>query len=478
MRATKIKIDNLYGIHHLELDGKPVEITGKKGTGKTSVIDSIKYILSNKSDRPYIVKDGANEGEIYISTDTGIEIKRKKRPETSDYLSVKDNGENISGAQSFLNDIFTPLQLNPVEFASWSDKEQNRAILSLIDFKWDMDWIREQFGEIPSGIDYSQHILSVLEDIQSKNGNYWKRREEINREEYYKRQTIQDMALKFPQNYDVNKWADYDLRAKSAELQKAQEINSLISRAKSFYEAYDNKVRGITAEKDIAINAEESAINAERVSLNKTIERLKGEIKAAETALNGLNRKLSDKKALIEAECREKIAKLDNDIKVSEQYKDKQPIDTAPIRAELDEAIQMKEYVSEYRSMLEMQERRKELIAQSESLTEKINKARELPGMVLESARIPIEGLTVKDGKPLIFGRPVANLSSGEKIDLCVDITIAQKGTLDLILIDGAEALDDASRSELYSRCMEKGIQIIATRTTNSDELLITELED
>ena len=209
------------------------------------------------------------------------------------------------------------------------------------------------------------------------------------------------MSLKFPQNYDVNKWADYDLRAKSAELQKAQEINSLISRAKSFYEAYDNKVRGITAEKDIAINAEESAINAERVSLNKTIERLKGEIKAAETALNGLDRKLSDKKALIEAECREKIAKLDNDIKVSEQYKDKQPIDTAPIRAELDEAIQMKEYVSEYRSMLEMQERRKELIAQSESLTEKINKARELPGMVLESARIPIEGLTVKDGSRL-----------------------------------------------------------------------------
>ena len=45
-------------------------------------------------------------------------------------------------------------------------------------------------------------------------------------------------------------------------------------------------------------------------------------------------------------------------------------------------------------------------------------------------------------------------------------------------LIDGAEALDDASRAELYSRCMEKGIQIIATRTTNSDELLITELED
>lgn len=477
MKVTKIKIDSLYGVHHLELNGNPVEITGKKGTGKTSVIDSIKYALSNRSERPYIVKDGASEGEIYISTDTGVEVQRKKRPDTSDYLSVKSGGKSVSGAQTFLNDIFTPLQLNPIEFASWSDTDQNRAILSLIDFKWDMVWIKEQFGEIPSGVDYSQHILSVLEDIQSKNGDYWKQREDINREEYYKRQTIKDMASKFPDGYDVNKWADYDIRSKSAELQKAQEYNSLISRAKNFYDAYDNKVRGITAEKDIAINAEENAINAERVSLNKTIERLKGEIKAAETSLTNLDSKLSDRIAVIEAESREKVAKLDGDIKVSEQYKDKQQIDITPIRAELDEAIQNKEFVSEYRSMLNMLERRKQLITESEELTKKINIARELPGIVLSSSTIPIDGLTVVDGKPLINGRPVANLSSGEKIDLCVDITLAQSGKLDLILIDGAEALDDTSRSELYNRCLAKGIQIIATRTTNADELIITELE-
>ena len=230
------------------------------------------------------------------------------------------------------------------------------------------------------------------------------------------------MASKFPDGYDVNKWADYDIRSKSAELQKAQGYNSLISRAKNFYDAYDNKVRGITAEKDIAINAEENAINVERVSLNKTIERLKGEIKAAETSLTNLDSKLSDRIAVIEAESREKVAKLDGDIKVSEQYKDKQQIDITPIRAELDEAIQNKEFVSEYRSMLNMLERRKQLITESEELTKKINIARELPGIVLSSSTIPIDGLTVVDGKPLINGRPVANLSSGEKIDLCVDI--------------------------------------------------------
>ena len=478
MKVTKIKIDSLYGVHHLELDGKPVELTGKKGTGKTSVIDSIRYVLSNRSERPYIIKDGANEGEIYVTTDNGIEINRKKRAETGDYLSVKECGKKVSGAQSFLNDIFTPLQLNPIEFASWSDKEQNKAILSLIDFKWDLSWIQQQFGEIPSGIDYSQHILSVLDDIQSKNGDYWKRREEVNREEYYKRQTIEDMASKFPANYDVEKWSKYDIKAKSTELQEAQEHNSLINRAKAFTDAYDGKVRGIQAEAEMLKTSEENAINAERVSLNKTIERLKGEIKAAEIALEGLDDKLSNKLAVIDAQYQEKVAKLDNDIKLSEQYRDKQYIDVEPIQAELDEAIKMKEYVSEYRSMLSMQEDRKKLIEISKNLTAKINKARELPGFVLENSEIPIEGLTVSGGKPYIFGRPIANLSSGEKIDLCVDITIAQSGgKLDLILIDGSEALDDESRNELYKRCLDKGIQIIATRTTNADELTVTELE-
>lgn len=478
MRISKISIDNLYGIHHLELDGRPVELRGKKGTGKTSVIDAIKLSLTNKSSRPYIIKDGAGEGEIFISTDTGAEILRKKRSEKSDYLSVKEGGHTVSASQSFLNEIFTPLQLNPIEFASWDAKEQNRAILSLIKFTWDMNWIREQFGEIPPGVDYSQHILTVLEAIQSKNGEYWKRREAANREEYYKRQTIENMAQKFPPDYDVEYWAAYDARAKSAELQRIQAENSRIIRARAFYDDYQNKVRGYQAERDMQIAAEESALNAERVSLEKTIERLRGEIAAAQTAISGLDEKLADRTALLESRYREQVAKLDSDIKVAEEYKDRQPADCSALQAEIDKALAMKEYVSEYRSMMQMEADRKRLIAESEMLTEKIKLARSLPGIVLESAEIPVADLTVVDGEPLIKGRPIGNLSSGEKIDLCVDIALAQTDKLELILLDGTEALDDRSRDELYARCLAKGVQIIATRTTSDNELLIVELNE
>ena len=77
MKVSKIIIKNLFGITEQELDSRSVELIGENGTGKTSVIDAIKYALTNKSDRDYIVRNGETEGEIIIETDTGLSIDRK-----------------------------------------------------------------------------------------------------------------------------------------------------------------------------------------------------------------------------------------------------------------------------------------------------------------------------------------------------------------------------------------------------------------
>ena len=79
MKITKIKIRNLFGIKETELDGKSVELSGNNGLGKTSVIDAIKYALTNDSDKDYIIKNGETEGEILVETDTGFYVNRKKR---------------------------------------------------------------------------------------------------------------------------------------------------------------------------------------------------------------------------------------------------------------------------------------------------------------------------------------------------------------------------------------------------------------
>lgn len=471
MKTTRIKIKNLFGISEKELDGQSVEIRGTNGCGKTSVIDAIKYALTNSSERDYIIKNGETEGEIIVETDTGLKIDRKKRTSQADYKSIKENGKEVSAPESFLQTLFTPLQLDPVAFTLMDKKEQNRRILDLIEFPWDLNWIKEQFGEIPSWVNYEQNILQVLYDIQDKNGDYYKKREDVNRDIRNNRAFISDIAKDIPPEYDFNKWDRYDIGDKYRELEKIRENNSVIERAKAFKDHYEDKLRGIQAKRDIAINAVDKSIDSERTSLLQTVERLNAEIKAAQEKLETLDEKRADKIKVCEAQYNEDKSKLDEDTKIAEKYSYNELTDTTELEDEIQTAEEMRRHLNEYQRMMNYKETVKRLTAESEEYTRKIELARTLPGIILETATIPIEGLTVKDGIPHVHGLPVSNLSEGEKLDLCVDVALSRPNALQIILIDGVEKLSDENREKLYRKCKEKGLQFIATRTTNDSEM-------
>lgn len=378
--------------------------------------------------------------------------------------------------ETFLKTIITPLQLNPVEFTQMSKNEQNRAILDLIEFDWDMNWIREKFGEIPAGVDYDQNILQVLNDIQSENGVYFQSRQDINREIRNKKAFIHDIAMDIPEGYQAEKWKNYDLSAKYSSLMAIKDNNNKIERARAFKDNYNNKLRGLEAEREIAFSSAEKAINSERDSINSAIARLKAEIEGYEKTLLTLNDKLQDKIRIAQGDFETKKAKLDADIGVAERYinMEIQPVDE--LQLEINEAEAMMKHLNEYSRMEKMTEEVNQLVEQSEEFTRKIKLARELPGEILQNCTLPVEGLTVENGVPLINGLPVSNRSDGELLELCVDIAIHNPSGLQIILIDGAEKLDDNSRNRLYTKCKEKGLQFIATRTTNDDELIVTEL--
>lgn len=471
MKTTRIKIRNLFGITETELDGRSVELTGGNGVGKTSVIDALRYALTNKSDRNIIVRQGEKEGEILIETDTGLSIDRKKRTEQSDYKSVKENGREIMGPENFLRQLFTPLQLDPVAFTLMDEKSKNRAILDLIEFDWDLNYIREKFGEVPAWVNYEQNILEVLSDMQSENGEWFKERQNVNRDIRNKQAFIEDIAKDIPENYQADKWESYDLGAAYKKLEQMKEANSRIERAKLFRSSYDSKLRKLEADKMIEVTSAEKAIAAERETLLSDIERMKALIQSNEEKLKGLSAILDDKKALAESRFNEAKIKLDADMSVADEYMDKQPVDCTELQSEVSIAEDMKRHLNEYQRMKAMQTELEQLKAKSDEYTRKIELARTLPGTILETAKLPIEGLTVVNGIPLIHGLPVANLSEGEQLSLCVDVAISKPNGLQIILIDGTEKLSSENREKLYSKCHDKGIQFIATRTTDSAEM-------
>lgn len=476
MNITKIKIKNLFGISEYEADGSSVELAGKTGAGKTSVIDAIRYALTNKSDRKYIVRRGETEGEILIETDNGLRINRKARTTQADYKSVKKDGREVGSPESFLRDIFTPLQLNPVEFISLPEKQQNAIILDMIEYPWDMQKIKEWFGEIPSWVNYDQNILAVLNDIQSENGEYFQNRQDINREMRNKRAFIEEIASAIPAGYEVEKWEKASAGPVYQKIERIRKENEEIQKAKSLLELRDNKVRKFEADREIAKTSIAREIGARRTQIENEITRMEDQIRNLKAEKESLAEKMADKTAVIEEQFKAAVAKYDAEVEAYAEYRDKEPQSTKELEEEAAMIENMKAHVNEYRRMQGLQSDVEILKEESELLTERIEKARSLPGEILETAKIPIAGLTIKDGVPLINGLPVSNLSDGEKLDLCIDVAIQKPNGLQIILIDGVEKLSTPVREALYKKCKEKGLQFIATRTTDDEDLTVITL--
>ena len=479
MKISKIVIKDIYGISQVSLDGKSVELTGTNGAGKSSVLDAIKLALTNNSNRKTIVRNGEKEGTIYIETDTGLKIDRRKRTDKGDYKSVKDiSGNEINSPETFLKEIFTPLQLEPVEFLSMPEKEQNKLLLNLIEFDRNKEeYITEKFGPI-NWVDYSNSILEILNEIQDKDGKFYLDREEINRNIRAGNAVIADIVKNIPDEYNAEKWRNYTLSDKYDELSKLKNYNEKIDRSKAYQDDYNNKVKSL----DNELQAKLSQINelkaAQKYEMELQIESLKSKIALLEKDIEGLDSKFESTINTAQAERDKEIAKLEENIKVANEWATKEKYNTETLENELKIAEEMKGYLNEYDRMREKQVQVENLQVQSDALTDKIELARRLPGEILETAKIPVKNLTVKDGIPLVNGLPINNLSEGEKLQLCVDVSLSNDNNLKLILIDGTEKLSEENRNKLYEICKTHGLQIIASRTTDDNELKIIELED
>jgi predicted ATPase len=476
MRTTKIQIRDILGIREFNMNGESIELSGSNGVGKSSVLDAIRYALTNKSGRDVIVRRGAVEGEILIETDSGLSIDRKSRINRADYKSIKQNGSEIGSPEAFLKEIFTPLQLNPIEFMAMDKKQQNAIILDMIQYDWDMSTIKQWFGEIPAWVNYDQNILAVLNDIQSENGEYYQNRRNIDRDRRNKIAFIEDIGRTLPEGYDAEKWRNASAGDIYRQIESIQRDNQLVERAKQVIENKNNKIRKFEADREIEKAAIEREFSSRDKQITEDITRLEGQIVSLRQEQSNLASKKADKLAIADKTYEASVAEYNAQCAEYNEYVDRDIRDTSELSKQAQAIEDMKAHINEYDRMVMLQDQVDELAEQSQILTDKIEKARTLPGEILEECSIPIEGLSVENGIPLINGLPISNLSEGEKLDLCIDVALQKPNGIQLLLIDGVEKLSTTLRNQLYKKCKDKGLQFIATRTTDDTDLIVTEL--
>lgn len=573
-KIKKLNIKNFLGLEELGLDCSKINlIKGPKGSGKSSIIESIEKGFTNKNRRTEVVKHGEEEATIYIELDDGLSIDRRLRTEKADYLKVRKEESVVPSTEKFLRSLINGDIFRPLDWVNMNIKEQTKSILSMLEIGWSIEDIKSWFGEIPNNIDFQQHILQILKAIELK---YYKDREEVNRDIRELKTQIKVILDELPAEYDGEVWREKKVQDYYNKVSEAQKINHWIEEAKVLQENYENKVNAIKSNgenekskiqlkfkekrqdikdiielskskidksKDFINNsdreleleikeltnenvAQENKVaenyNNELKKLEEEYEKRKEElvnsyssnVKALENSLNesievtkkdrasqvdeqkeliSINEnKIAAKKqellGLDSLEQQEVIAvdeKINSEIekeeirvgKAAEYLKNNEVKDIEPLQKQADEIADMQSYLREWDRMVDIRDNK--LAAKerySNDLTARIDKARELPGELLKTAKMPIEGISVdSEGLIRINNTLIDGLSDGEKLELAMRIAKAQAGELKVICLDKFESLNPKAQKKLLEEMSNDEYQYFVT-STMADEFEIEKI--
>lgn len=108
-----------------------------------------------------------------------------------------------------------------------------------------------------------------------------------------------------------------------------------------------------------------------------------------------------------------------------------------------------------------------------DGLTEQIESIREERSKLLDSAELPLPGLSVKDGKLIYNNMPWDGMSGSDQLKVATAIVRKLNPQCGFVLMDKLEQMDLETLQEFGVWLKQEGLQVIATRVSTGDECSI-----
>lgn len=108
-----------------------------------------------------------------------------------------------------------------------------------------------------------------------------------------------------------------------------------------------------------------------------------------------------------------------------------------------------------------------------DGLTEQIKSVREERSKLLDSAELPLPGLSVKDGKLIYNNMPWDGMSGSDQLKVATAIVRKLNPQCGFVLMDKLEQMDLETLQEFGAWLKQEGLQVIATRVSTGDECSI-----
>jgi energy-coupling factor transporter ATP-binding protein EcfA2 len=435
----RVVLKNFLGISEIEVHpGKVTQITGKNGAGKTTILKAIEWAVKGGADGS-LVKNGQEQAEVLVELADETTIRRRLTADGRQSVDVRRGEFKVTAAQTYLDQLFADSSFNPMELLE--PKRRHDAIMAAIDLKVSALNVAKELGvevdRLPA-VDWGKHGLEVLEALRTF---YYQRRAEANRE-----------AADAKKKWEVN----------FAELPGEIAVPNM-SRAE-----LDSQLKKIDTEL-IRIEVELNGIAEAQAVRAKKLER----IEKYENTLRGIRDEIKVLKAR-ETECERFLEEEKNALPSADSIPDRTKLveraEEAKRRREEAKVAQAKwgevEQVEKVRKMVSAMEKdynAKQAIAKA--FTEKVEVlSGPLQSKLMAAAEMPIAGLEYRDGKFLVEGVQVDNLSTAKAMLLAVGIARKLSKTSKVIVIDGVEALDKETFEAFRKEIAGDGFTYVLTK--------------
>ena len=478
-KITAVSIENFKRIAQVNFSPDEMGITiigGNNRQGKTSVLDAIMWGLGGAKFAPSQPNNlnGHGDAEIRIALNNGVTVERKGK---NGSIKVTDQTGKKAG-QELLNELIGALALNLPKFMDAGDREKATILLDtlgirdklaelddrekiLYDERTEIGRIalslKKHADEMPYHHDAPEQEISAATIIEKQ-----RLAVERNNANAAVRKEYESMSGKLSEF--SRQLAEFDAetsRLEEAFAEKIKEENRNLQSALN-----ENSARIAQLEEEIVrLREQRNAITGRHTSKIEELNRVEQNRRSARTQKRDAGTKMMDElKGKIE-EKRKQAESLPEDIDLSAFTGDIEELEAKNAKFRANKAHDL--------AAAEAKAKENEYA----EYTAKVEAVRRERMELLASVKMPLSGLTVKDGLIYYNGQRWDCMSGSERLIVGTSIVRAVNPNCGFVLMDKLEQMDLNSLDEFDEWLKRENLQVIATRVSTGDECAIV-IED
>ena len=384
--------------------GNLVEIAGKNGAGKTSILDSIWWALGGAGAlQKAPIRKGQDKASIRLDLGDYIVTRKFERVEGDEFtttLSVENaDGGKLTKGQTLVSSFLGDLTMDPLEFLRKKPKDQFDTLKGYV-----------------QGVD--------IEAMDAANRADFDKRTDVNRRA--KGKTAEADAIPIP---DATPLEKVDESAITDELASVGEHNAQIERRRE---------------------------NREKVAADAASSRtVAGEHRARAAELIAAAEHLESQAAEMET-------------KLAEAPPLPEPKDAAEVRARLDAAKKTNAAVDQANRRKALKTDAAALEKEAAEITARIEARNKQKQDAIAAAKMPVEGITFADGAILLNGVPFDQASDAEQLRASVAIAMAGEPRLRVLRIREGSLLDEDGLKLVAEMAQAKDWQVWVERVDST----------